>query len=122
MKFVYFFLPTLPATLEERKRLRPIAMHPERWQQMINDVVEITQLAEDVGFEAVSYPEHHLHSEGMEMGSLPLLTQHILYNTKRIKAGPIALQLHSNKVPQEVRFKDLVIETFPKEQRLLTAK
>jgi hypothetical protein len=40
----------------------------------------------------------------------------------RIKAGPIGLQLHSNKVPQEVRFKDLVIETFPKEQRLLTAK
>jgi hypothetical protein len=32
------------------------------------------------------------------------------------------LQLHSNKVPQEVRFKDLVIETFPKEQRLLTVK
>ena len=93
MKFVYFFLPTLPATLEERSALRPIAMHPERWQQMINDVVEITQLAEDVGFEAVSYPEHHLHSEGMEMGSLPLLTQHILYNTKRIKAGPIGYVL-----------------------------
>jgi hypothetical protein len=40
----------------------------------------------------------------------------------RIKPGPIGLQLHSNKVPQEVRFKDLVIETFPQEQRLLTAK
>jgi len=40
----------------------------------------------------------------------------------RIKAGPIGLQLHANRVPQEVRFKDLVIETFPKEQRLLTVK
>jgi hypothetical protein len=40
----------------------------------------------------------------------------------RIKAGPIGLQLHSNTVPQEVRFKDLVIETFPKEQRLITAR
>jgi hypothetical protein len=40
----------------------------------------------------------------------------------RIKSGPIGLQLHSNKVPQEVRFKDLVIETFPKEQRLITVK
>jgi alkanesulfonate monooxygenase SsuD/methylene tetrahydromethanopterin reductase-like flavin-dependent oxidoreductase (luciferase family) len=93
MKFMYFFLPTLPATLEERKRLRPIAMHPDRWQQMIDDVVEISQLAEDVGFEAVSYPEHHLHSEGIEMGSLPLLTQHILNHTKRIKAGPIGYVL-----------------------------
>jgi hypothetical protein len=40
----------------------------------------------------------------------------------RIKAAPIGLQLHSNTVPQEVHFKDLVIETFPKEDRLLTVK
>jgi hypothetical protein len=40
----------------------------------------------------------------------------------RIKPGPIGLQLHSNKVPQEVRFKDLVIETFPREQGLLSVK
>lgn len=41
---------------------------------------------------------------------------------ERIKAGPIGLQLHSNKVPQEVRFKGLVLETFPKEDRLVTVK
>ena len=41
---------------------------------------------------------------------------------ERIKDGPIGLQLHSNTVPQEVRFKGLVLETFPKEDRLLTAK
>jgi hypothetical protein len=41
---------------------------------------------------------------------------------ERIKEGPIGLQLHSNAVPQEVRFKDLVVETFPKEDRLTTVK
>jgi hypothetical protein len=41
---------------------------------------------------------------------------------ERIKAGPIGLQLHSNKVPQEVHFKGLVLETLPTEDRLLTAK
>lgn len=40
----------------------------------------------------------------------------------RIKAGPIGLQLHSNKVPQEVRFTDLVLETFPKDDRLISVK
>lgn len=40
----------------------------------------------------------------------------------RIKVAPIGLQLHSNKVPQEVHFKDLVLETFPKEDRLITVK
>ena len=41
---------------------------------------------------------------------------------KRIKDGPIGLQLHSNTVPQEVRFKGLVLETFPKDDKLLTVK
>jgi Domain of Unknown Function (DUF1080) len=36
--------------------------------------------------------------------------------------APIGLQLHSNAVPQEVHFKDLIIETFPKELTLKTVK
>lgn len=40
----------------------------------------------------------------------------------RIKAGPIGLQLHSNKVAQEVHFKDITLETFPKDDRLVTTK
>jgi hypothetical protein len=39
----------------------------------------------------------------------------------RIKEAPIGLQLHSNKVPQEVHFKNLTLETFP-EDRLTTLK
>jgi 3-keto-disaccharide hydrolase len=41
---------------------------------------------------------------------------------ERIKAGPIGLQLHSNTVPQEVQFKDLKMETYPKEDRLISVK
>ena len=40
---------------------------------------------------------------------------------KRIKEGPLGLQLHSNKEPQEVHFKDLVLTTFP-EDKLTTVK
>ena len=40
----------------------------------------------------------------------------------RIQVGPLGLQLHANKVPQEVRFKDLELTTFPPEDRLLTVK
>jgi hypothetical protein len=35
---------------------------------------------------------------------------------KRIHEAPIGLQLHSNKVPQEVQFKGLVLETFPEDK------
>jgi hypothetical protein len=41
---------------------------------------------------------------------------------ERIKEGPIGLQLHSNKVPQEIHFKGLKLETFPKEDKLITVK
>jgi len=37
---------------------------------------------------------------------------------KRILEGPIGLQLHSNKQPQEVQFRDLILTTFPEPQML----
>jgi len=40
---------------------------------------------------------------------------------KAMYEGPIGLQLHSNKVPQEIHFKDLVLTTFP-EDKLTTLK
>lgn len=38
-----------------------------------------------------------------------------------VKEGPIGLQLHSNKEPQEIHFKGLELTTFP-EDKLLTVK
>lgn len=38
-----------------------------------------------------------------------------------VAEGPIALQLHSNTVPQEIHFKGLVVTTFP-EDKLTTVK
>lgn len=40
---------------------------------------------------------------------------------ERIKEAPIGLQLHSNPQPEEVEFKNLVLETFP-EDKLTTLK
>jgi hypothetical protein len=37
-----------------------------------------------------------------------------------VNEGPIGLQLHSNKGPQEMHWKNLRIETFPREDRLTT--
>ncbi len=93
MKFMFFFYPAIPATLAEREKLRPIAARTDLFQQMLEEIVELSQMAEDYGFSAVTFPEHHLHTEGSEMGSLPVLTQHVLANTKKILAGPIGYVL-----------------------------
>ena len=79
--------------MEERRSSRPIANDPDRWQRVIEEVVEVSQLAEEVGFNTFCFSEHHLHSEGIEMGSLPVLTQHVVDNTKRIKVGPVGYVL-----------------------------
>jgi alkanesulfonate monooxygenase SsuD/methylene tetrahydromethanopterin reductase-like flavin-dependent oxidoreductase (luciferase family) len=93
MKFLLFFLPAIPATLEERVQMRPIAHRTDKFQEMIEEVTKLAQLAEEVGFEAIGFPEHHLHTEGLEMGSLPLLHQHVIHNTKKIRVGPIGYVL-----------------------------
>jgi len=40
----------------------------------------------------------------------------------RIKFGPIGVQLHGFNGEQKVLYKDIVVETFPKEDRLITVK
>ena len=40
----------------------------------------------------------------------------------RVKAGPIGVQLHAWGGPQQVLYKDIVVETFPKEDRLISVK
>ena len=93
MKFILFLLPTLPATLAERKKLRPLASHSEYWQAMFAEVVELAQLAEEVGFDAIAFPEHHLHSEGFEIGGPPEFLLYVAMHTKRVKIGPIGYVL-----------------------------
>ena len=93
MKFMLFLLPSIPATLEERQALRPIAAHSDRWQAMFEEVVELAQFAEELGFDAVAFPEHHLHSEGFEMGAPPEFLLYVAMQTKRIQVGPIGYVL-----------------------------
>ena len=40
----------------------------------------------------------------------------------RILEGPIGLQLHANKVPQEVQFKEITLTAFPKDELLTLRK
>ena len=93
MKFMCFFLPTVPATLEERKRLRPIAHHNDRIQRMIAEVTELSKMAEDLGFDMIGLPEHFLHTEGLEFGSVPAVFAYLAGQTKHVKLGPIGYVL-----------------------------
>jgi alkanesulfonate monooxygenase SsuD/methylene tetrahydromethanopterin reductase-like flavin-dependent oxidoreductase (luciferase family) len=94
MKFQFFCLPTVPATMEERERLRPIGRNNERFQMMIDEVRTLCTMADDMGFDCFSTTEHHFHSEGYEASVAPLiLYADLAARTKRIKFAPLALVL-----------------------------
>jgi alkanesulfonate monooxygenase SsuD/methylene tetrahydromethanopterin reductase-like flavin-dependent oxidoreductase (luciferase family) len=94
MKFLLFVLPTVPGTLDDRKRLRPIGRNNERYQQMLDELRKIAALADDAGFDAFATTEHHFHSEGYETSVAPLLLYaDLAARTRRIKFAPLGLVL-----------------------------
>ena len=96
MKFMLFVLPTVPGTLEDRKRLRPIGRNNERYQQMLDELRKLAVFADDAGFDVIATTEHHFHSEGYETSVAPLLLYaDLAARTKRIKFSPLGLVLPS---------------------------
>ncbi len=94
MKFMMFVLPTIPATFEERRNLRPIGRNNERYQQMLDELRKLVVLAEQAGFDVFSTTEHHFHSEGYEASVAPLLLYtDLAARTERIKFASLGLVL-----------------------------
>lgn len=94
MKFNLFLLPTIPATFEERGKLRPIGRNNDKYQDLLKEVRDIARMAEDLGFDALSTTEHHFHSEGYEASIAPLLLYtDLAARTERIKFASLGLVL-----------------------------
>ena len=94
MKSMLFMLPTIPATYEERERLRPIGRNNERTQRMIAEVREIATVADQAGFDALALTEHHFHSEGLEMSVSPItFLADLAARTQRIKLATLVMPL-----------------------------
>jgi hypothetical protein len=53
MKFLFLMLPTVPRTLEDRKRLRPIGRNNERYQQRLDEPRKLVVFADEVGAPAL---------------------------------------------------------------------
>lgn len=86
MKFNLFMLPTIPASDEVRRAKRPIGRETEHYQEMLEQLRELTVLAEEVGFDSIGLTEHHFHSEGWEVSVAPLLLfADLAARTERIK-------------------------------------
>ena len=85
MKASLFYLPTVGNRREIEAGLA--GMRPELYQRMLRDISEQVRLADDLGYDSVSFTEHHFHIEGFEVSNNPvLLDLYFAMQRKRIRA------------------------------------
>jgi hypothetical protein len=86
VKASLFYLPTVGNRREIEAGLA--GMRPELYQRMLRDISEQVRLADDLGYDSVSFTEHHFHIEGFEGSNNPvLLDLYFAMQRKRIRLG-----------------------------------
>src|SRR3978361_1691581 len=65
-------------------------MRPDLYQRMLAELSEQIRIADDLGYDSVSFTEHHFHIEGFELSNNPvLLDLYFAMQTKRIRVGQL---------------------------------
>lgn len=102
--------PVIPATREERIKMRPMGRNRERYQRLLEEWHDIVRVADEMGFWGVSTIEHHFHSEGYEVGPNPgVLNAYWAAITKNVRVGQLGYVMSAQnpiRVAEEVAILD----------------
>ncbi|MCH8025774.1 MAG: LLM class flavin-dependent oxidoreductase [Chloroflexi bacterium] len=94
MQVSVFYLPSIGSRGEIEKGMA--GLRPELYQQMLEELREQAQLADELGYDSISFTEHHFHVEGFEISNNPvLLDLFVALQTKRIRVGQLGIVLPS---------------------------
>jgi alkanesulfonate monooxygenase SsuD/methylene tetrahydromethanopterin reductase-like flavin-dependent oxidoreductase (luciferase family) len=92
VKASLFYLPSIGSRAEIEAGMA--GMRPELYQRMLRELSEQIKLADDLGYDSVSFTEHHFHIEGFEVSQNPvLLDLYFAMQTKRIRVGQLGIVL-----------------------------
>jgi alkanesulfonate monooxygenase SsuD/methylene tetrahydromethanopterin reductase-like flavin-dependent oxidoreductase (luciferase family) len=87
-----FYLPSVGSRADIERGLA--GTRSELYGQMLAEVGEQARLADDLGYDSISFTEHHFHIEGFELSNNPvLLDLFIAMQTKRIRVGQLGIVL-----------------------------
>jgi len=87
-----FYLPTVGNRREIEAGMA--GLRGDLYQQMLREVLEQVRLADELGYDSVSFTEHHFHIEGFELSNNPvLLDLYFGLQTKRIRVGQLGIVL-----------------------------
>ncbi len=87
-----FYLPSIGSREEIEQGMA--GLRRDLYQRMLAEVKEQAQLADDLGYNSISFTEHHFHIEGFELSNNPvMLDLFVALNTKRIRVGQLGIVL-----------------------------
>jgi alkanesulfonate monooxygenase SsuD/methylene tetrahydromethanopterin reductase-like flavin-dependent oxidoreductase (luciferase family) len=92
MQVSVFYLPSIGPRDEIEKGMA--GLRTDLYQQMLTELKEQAQLADELGYDSISFTEHHFHVEGFEISNNPvMLDLYIALHTKRIRVGQLGIVL-----------------------------
>jgi len=92
MKVSLFYLPSIGPRAEIEKGMA--GLRGDLYGRMLAEISEQARLGDDLGYDSVSFTEHHFHVEGFEISQNPvLLDLFVAMQTKRIRVGQLGIVL-----------------------------
>jgi alkanesulfonate monooxygenase SsuD/methylene tetrahydromethanopterin reductase-like flavin-dependent oxidoreductase (luciferase family) len=92
LKTSLFYLPSIGSRAEIERGMA--GLRRDLYQRMLAELKEQAQLADELGYDSISFTEHHFHIEGFELSNNPvLLDLFVALQTKRIRVGQLAIVL-----------------------------
>ncbi|MGH7818827.1 MAG: LLM class flavin-dependent oxidoreductase, partial [Candidatus Binatia bacterium] len=92
MKVSLFYLPSIGSRAEIERGMA--GLREDLYGRMLGDISAQAKLADDLGYDSVSFTEHHFHVEGFELSNNPvLLDLFVGMQTKHIRVGQLGIVL-----------------------------
>jgi alkanesulfonate monooxygenase SsuD/methylene tetrahydromethanopterin reductase-like flavin-dependent oxidoreductase (luciferase family) len=92
VKVSLFYLPSVGTRADIEAGLA--GLRGELYDQMLAELSEQARLADELGYDSISFTEHHFHVEGFELSNNPvLLDLFVGLQTKRLRVGQLGIVL-----------------------------
>jgi len=92
MKISLFYLPSIGSREEIERGMA--GTRGDLYDKMLSDLSDQAILADELGYNSMSFTEHHFHVEGFELSNNPvMLGLYIAMQTKRLRVGQLGIVL-----------------------------
>ena len=92
MKTSLFYLPSVGSRADIEAGMA--GLRRDLYQQMLAELSEQARLADELGYDSISFTEHHFHIEGFELSNNPvLLDLFVGMQTTRLRVGQLGIVL-----------------------------